>query len=39
MIRWASSQYLALLLVVPLLVAALAVGGWLKRRNPRWCRA
>ena len=35
MIRWASPSYLYLLFVLPLVVAVIATGGWLKRRNLR----
>jgi Ca-activated chloride channel homolog len=35
MIRWAAAQYLVLLLVLPLVVAASATGAWLKRRDLR----
>ncbi len=35
MIRWAASQYLVLLFVLPLVVAAIATGNWLKGRNLR----
>jgi Ca-activated chloride channel family protein len=34
-IRWASPSYLYLLFVLPLVVAVIATGGWLKRRNLR----
>lgn len=35
MIRWAAAQYLYLLLAIPLVIAVIATGGWLKRRNLR----
>ena len=35
MIRWAAAQYLYLLFVLPLVVAVIATGGWLKRGNLR----
>ena len=35
MIRWAAAQYLYLLFVLPLVVAVIATGGWLKRRSLR----
>ena len=35
MIRWAAAQVLLLLFVIPLLIAVIATGGWLKRRNLR----
>lgn len=35
MIRWAAAQYLYLLILVPLVVAAIATGGWLRRRSLR----
>jgi Ca-activated chloride channel family protein len=35
MIRWAAAPYLYLLLAVPLVIAVIAAGGWLKRRNLR----
>ena len=36
MIRWAAAQYLYLLLVLPVVVAVIATGGWPIRS---WCRA
>src|SRR5262249_33136923 len=35
MIHWAAPQYLMLLIAVPIMAAAMLVGGWLKRRNLR----
>ena len=35
MIRWAAAPYLYLLFVLPLVVAVIATGGWLKRRSLR----
>lgn len=35
MIRWAAAQHLYLLFAIPLVIAVIAMGGWLKRRNLR----
>jgi Ca-activated chloride channel family protein len=35
MIRWAAAQYLYLLFAIPLVIAVIGTGGWLKRRNLR----